>query len=171
MPCAIMVNEVPFWKDHLKNVYELLYKDILINIRTTMSAGFKEIIDLVQIEKMEKDDRQFFIDVLNHYLKDSEEISSKVLPTICKLVAKFPEAEKMDLLENLIKPKIETIKSLKNGRDNMISMLEQLFEMFQPTVLMEANFHEYLFGIIADERAINYKIRAADVLGAKIVAS
>ena len=35
---------------------------------------------------------------------------------------------------------------------------------------MEANFHEYLFSIITDERAINYKIRAANVLGSKIVA-
>jgi hypothetical protein len=52
-----MVNPAPFWKSHLRNVYELLYKDILINIRTTMSSSFKEIIELVQIEKMEKEDR------------------------------------------------------------------------------------------------------------------
>jgi hypothetical protein len=32
----------------------LLYKDILINTRTTMSAGFKEVIELLEIEKMEK---------------------------------------------------------------------------------------------------------------------
>ena len=171
MPCAIMVNSAPFWKSHLRNVYELLYKDILINIRTTMSSSFKEIIELVQIEKMEKEDRQFFINVLNHYLKDTEEISSKVLPTICKLVSKFPDEEKMDLLENLIKPKIETIKSLKNGRDNMVAMLEQVFTMFSPTVLLEANFHDYLFDIINNERAINYKIRAANVLGSKVVAN
>ena len=47
MPCAIMVNPALFWKSHLRNVYELLYKDILINIRTTMSSSFKEIIELV----------------------------------------------------------------------------------------------------------------------------
>jgi hypothetical protein len=35
---------------------------------------------------------------------------------------------------------------------------------------MEANFHEYLFDIIKDERAINYKIRAAKVVGSKIIA-
>ena len=75
-----------------------------------MSAGFKEIIDLLDIDKMEQEkDRQFFVDVLNHYLKDSEEISSKVLPTICKLVSKFPEAEKTDLLENLLRTKVESI--------------------------------------------------------------
>ena len=35
---------------------------------------------------------------------------------------------------------------------------------------MEANFHEYLFDIIKDERAINYKIRAAKDVGTKIIA-
>ena len=35
---------------------------------------------------------------------------------------------------------------------------------------MEANFHDYLFDIIKKERAINYKMRAAKVLGSKIVA-
>lgn len=35
---------------------------------------------------------------------------------------------------------------------------------------MEANFHEYLFDIIKNERAINYKIRAAKVVGSKIIA-
>jgi len=126
MPCAILVNQgQKFWFTHLKNIYELLYKDILINVRVTMSSGFKEIIELLDIDKMEKDeDRQFFVDVLNHYLKDVEEVSSKVLPTLCKLVSKFPDSEKTVLLENLIRTKIESIKSLKNGRDSMISMLE-----------------------------------------------
>ena len=134
-----------------------------------MSASFKIIIDLRKMETSEE--RSFFIEVLNHYLKDSEEISSKVLPTICKLVAKFPDSEKSELLENLIRTKIESIKSMKNGRDNMVSMLEELFEMFQPIVLMDANFHEYVFDIITEERAVNYKMRAAEVLGAKIVAN
>jgi hypothetical protein len=64
------------------------------------------------------------VTVVNHYLKDSEEISSKVLPTICKLVSKFPDSEKTELLDNLIRTKIESIKSMKNGRDNMVAMLE-----------------------------------------------
>lgn len=42
--------------------------------------------------------------------------------------------------------------------------------MFQAPVLMEANFHDYVFEIIKNERAINYKMRAGKVLGAKIVA-
>ena len=35
---------------------------------------------------------------------------------------------------------------------------------------MESNFHDYIFDIIKKERAVNYKFRAAKVLGAKIVA-
>jgi hypothetical protein len=32
LPCALQVNAA-MWDDHLKNIYELLYKDILLNIR------------------------------------------------------------------------------------------------------------------------------------------
>ena len=48
--------------------------------------------------------------VLNHFLKDTDEISTKVLPTICALVSKCPEEKKMSLLNELIKTKIEAIK-------------------------------------------------------------
>lgn len=150
LPCALLVNgKSVFWFNHLKNIYELLYKDILINLRTTIAASFKEVIELLDIDKMDKqEDRQFFVDVLNHFLKDSDEISTKVLPTICKLVSKFPDEDKTRLLDNLIRTKIESIKTMKNGRDNMIKMLEQLFDMFSSSQLLEANFHDYLFDII-----------------------
>ena len=36
--------------------------------------------------------------------------------------------------------------------------------------IMEANFHEYVFDIIHNERAVSYKFRAARLLGSKIVA-
>ena len=35
---------------------------------------------------------------------------------------------------------------------------------------MEANFHDYLFEIIKKEKAVNYRFRAAKVLGSKIIA-
>ena len=96
IPCALLVNgKSKYWFSSLKNVYEILYKDILINLRTSISASFKEIIEILEINKMEKvEDRQFFVTVLNHFLKDSDDISSKVLPTICSLVSKFPDEEK-----------------------------------------------------------------------------
>ena len=83
----------------------MLYKDILINVRTAMSAGFVEVIQLLDIEKMEDlEERKFFVTVLNHYFKDTDEkISSKVLPTICSLVSKFPDTEKAGLLDSLIR--------------------------------------------------------------------
>ena len=93
LPCALLVNGgQAFWFKHLKSIYTMLYKDSLINVRTTMSAGFKKIIDLLDIQKMEKEEeRKFFVDVMNHYLNDSEAISAKVLPDICHLVSKFPD--------------------------------------------------------------------------------
>ena len=106
LPCALLVNGGQrYWMDHMKNIYELLYKDILLNVRTTMAAGFKEVINLVEIEKMENpEDQQYFIAIINHYLKDSEEVvSQKVLPTMCTLVSKFPEEKKLELLDSLIK--------------------------------------------------------------------
>ena len=54
MPCAILVNSNnDLWIDTLKPIYDLLYKDVLINVRTAMAAGFKEVIELVNIDKME----------------------------------------------------------------------------------------------------------------------
>lgn len=65
------------------------------------------------------------ITILNHFLEDTDEkIRQKVLPTICTLVSKFPEAKKMELLGTLIKTKIEDIKQMKNVRDGLIVMLE-----------------------------------------------
>ena len=95
MPCALMVNgKQRFWFDHIKPFYEMLYQDILLNIRTTVSSSFKELITILEIEKMQPEQRSFFVDVLNHFLKDTEEIQAKVLPTLCMLVSKFPEEEK-----------------------------------------------------------------------------
>jgi len=159
------------WQEKLKPIYDLLIKDILLNVRTALAAGFKEIINLLPIKEMDKEaDKEYFLSLMNHFLKDGEDkVSALVLPTLCTLVSKFSDAKKQELLETLIKQKIESIKNLKNGRDNLVRMLEQLFEMFQPSQLMDLNFHEYLFDIIWNERAINYKVRAAKVIGSKIV--
>jgi len=75
MPCAILVNGgQKFWLNHLKSIYDLLYQDILINVRTAMSSGFIEVINHLDIDKMEKEeDQQYFVTVLNHYLKDTDE--------------------------------------------------------------------------------------------------
>ena len=55
MPCALLVNgKSKYWFASLKNIYEILYKDILINLRTSISSSFKEIIEILEINKMEK---------------------------------------------------------------------------------------------------------------------
>jgi hypothetical protein len=64
MPCAILVSgqSVLFWNDHLKSVYDMLHKDILLTVRTAMAAGFKEIINQLDFSKMENEsEKQFFV--------------------------------------------------------------------------------------------------------------
>ena len=91
-----------------------------------MASGFLEVINHLDIETMEQPaEQEYLITILNHFLKDSDEkICQKVLPTICTLVSKFPEAKKTELLSTLIKTKIEDIKQMKNVRDGLITMLE-----------------------------------------------
>lgn len=90
LPCAIQVldSNVNFWNTHLRNVYDMLYKDILLTVRTSMAAGFKEIIKMINFDLLEKEsDKEYFINVLNSYLKDKDQgICKKVLPTICGVV-------------------------------------------------------------------------------------
>lgn len=58
LPCALLVNgKNKFWKEHLKQFYVLLYKDILLNLRTTISASFKEIIELIDFNELEESER------------------------------------------------------------------------------------------------------------------
>lgn len=50
MPCAILVTESDpkFWLNNLKQIYEMLHKDVLINVRKAMAAGYKEVIKLMK---------------------------------------------------------------------------------------------------------------------------
>ena len=43
---------------------------------------------------MEKPDRDYFVELLNHFLADTDEIQAKVLPEMCALISKFPTDEK-----------------------------------------------------------------------------
>ena len=90
-----------------------------------MAAGFKEVIQLIDMNKMDLSLKTYFVTVLEHLLNDKEDkINQLVLPTICSLVKKFDDQKKLELLESLIKPKIAQIKALKNGRDSLITVLE-----------------------------------------------
>jgi len=45
LPCALLINGgLTFWKTHIKQIYEILYKDVLLNLRITLASSFKEII-------------------------------------------------------------------------------------------------------------------------------
>ena len=55
LPCALMVNrKANFWFSHMKNIYQMLYKDVLINLRTTLASSFKEVIQILDINSMEE---------------------------------------------------------------------------------------------------------------------
>lgn len=95
-----------------------------MNLRTSLASSFKELIQILEIDKMNQEERKYFVELLNHFLQDTDDIQAKVLPTMCSLISKFPGDEKNQLLETLIKEKIESIKNMKNVRDNMIKMFE-----------------------------------------------
>jgi predicted small secreted protein len=65
-----------------------------------------------------EEEKQFFINVLNHFLKDTDEISTKVLPTICALVSKFPEetlVSEVNKKENLVLTIFKQTKNFKGS--------------------------------------------------------
>lgn len=48
MPCALLVNGPKFWPQ-LKQVYAGLYKDVLIGVRKSLSAGLLETAKLMDL--------------------------------------------------------------------------------------------------------------------------
>lgn len=67
LPCALLVNGgQKYWLAHLKPIYKILLKDTPTEAKTALSAGFKELINLVSIEKLEsKEERQFILEIMN----------------------------------------------------------------------------------------------------------
>lgn len=90
LPCMLLINgEESFWASRLKAIYEKLYKDILLTIRKTLAASLFEVVKLVDMKK--KDNQTFFLEVVNHFLSDIDEIKNKVMPRLCEIVSCFPK--------------------------------------------------------------------------------
>ena len=54
MPCALLINGgQSYWKAKLKNVYQKLYKDILLNTRKTLASSLVEVMKLVDMKEPE----------------------------------------------------------------------------------------------------------------------
>lgn len=77
MPCALLVNGgIKFWTKKLKTIFKALMAEKASNIKNSLAAGFKEIIKLVEIDKLEtKEERDYFLEVLNQLLSEDEEVA------------------------------------------------------------------------------------------------
>ena len=69
MPCMLLVNEGrQFWNDIARDIYKILYKDLLIKVRVSLSASLVEVaklIDLKQDSEDAADDRTLMVEVAN----------------------------------------------------------------------------------------------------------
>lgn len=78
----------------MQPIYEMLSKEKALNLRTSLACSFKELITILEMDKMDNDQRKYFVELLNNFLSDSDDIQAKVLPTMCTLISKFPSDEK-----------------------------------------------------------------------------
>ena len=108
-PCVLLVNGgKAYWTRVAKNVYKVLYKDILINVRKSLAASFIEVCRLIGLKEDldENDDRTFMVEVANNLLSDADEIKLNLLPNLCDFVSLFPEDNQKVLLNSMIREKL-----------------------------------------------------------------
>lgn len=51
-----------FWESKIRDVFQKLYKDVLVNVRKSLAAGMVEIMKLVDMDS--KNNQKFFIEAL-----------------------------------------------------------------------------------------------------------
>eukprot|EP00347_Sterkiella_histriomuscorum_P014101 403362163 len=165
--CALTINGgQTYWETKLRSIYQKLYKDILLNVKKSLASSLVEIVKLVDIESQEN--QQFFLEVLNHFLGDIEEIKSKLTPELCKFIAVYPSEQHNHLVSTFIREQLQNIQPKQ--RDAKIQLLEQIYNLFTPQFLADQEFHLSLQEIIDKDQAISYKKRACKLFGAKVVA-
>lgn len=115
-PCVLLVNGgKPYWTRVAKAVYQVLFKDILINVRKSLAASLVEVCRLIGLndDLDENDDRTFMVEVANHLLADADEIKLNLLPHLCEFVNLFPVDNQRVLLNSMIRERLENEKSRK----------------------------------------------------------
>ena len=108
-PCVLLVNGgKAYWTRVARAVYQVLYRDILINVRKSLAASLVEICRLIGLkdENDENDDRTFMVEVANHLLADVDEIKLNILPNLCEFVSLFPEDNQRMLLNSMIRERL-----------------------------------------------------------------
>lgn len=93
LPCILLVNGgKQYWKTRVRDVYKILYKDILLNVRKSLAASLIEVAKLIDLkeEAPDSEDHLFMVEVANHLLSDVDEVRVKLLPHLCEFVSLFP---------------------------------------------------------------------------------
>ena len=93
LPCILMVNGgKQYWKTRVRDVYKILYKDILLNVRKSLAASLIEVAKLINLndDPQDSEDHLFMVEVANHLLSDVDEVRIKLLPHLCEFVSLFP---------------------------------------------------------------------------------
>lgn len=98
----------PYWTRVAKAVYQVLFKDILINVRKSLAASLVEVCRLIGLndDLDENDDRTFMVEVANHLLADADEIKLNLLPHLCEFVNLFPVDNQRVLLNSMIRERL-----------------------------------------------------------------
>ena len=162
MPCMLLVNNGRlFWTDTARDVYKMLYKDVLIKIRVSLAASLIEIVKLINLKEDTEEaneDRTLIVEVANHLLSDEDQVRIKLLPNLCELISHFPEENQKMLLQTMIRERIENEKGQKS-RKVRIELIEKLFQTFPPGDLVDANFHKYIYEAIKGEPYIASRVK------------
>ena len=76
----------------MRDVYKVLYKDILLNVRKSLAASLIEVAKLINLNEdpPDSEDHLFMVEVANHLLSDVDEVRIKFLPHLCEFVSLFP---------------------------------------------------------------------------------
>ena len=125
----LLVNGRNFWTEVGRDIYKLLYKDVLIKIRVSLSASLLEIaklIDLKQDSEEANEDRTLMVEVANNLLADEDQVRLKLLPNLCEFVSLFPEENQRMLLQTMIRDRIENEKGQKS-KQVRIELIEKMF--------------------------------------------
>ena len=153
-PCVLLVNGgKKYWTSTAKAVYKVLYRDILINVRKSLSASLVEICRLIELKNDldENDDRTFMVEVANTFLADADEIKMNLLPNLCDFASLFPAENQSMLLNSMIRERLENEKA-RSTRAIRVKLLVQLFEKFDAAELVEGGFHQYIYESIKTEQ-------------------
>ena len=95
LPCMLLVNNGrQFWTETARDIYKVLYKDVLIKIRVSLAASLIEIAKLINLKEDSEDaneDRTLMVEVANHLLSDEDAVRLKLIPNLCEFITHFPE--------------------------------------------------------------------------------